>query len=441
MTNVLVIAGSDPSGGAGLQADLKAVEASGAHACTVVTCVTAQNTRAVSSIHAVPPDEVDGQLKAVLSDVSVDAVKTGMLYTAETVEVVASRLKKFKGPVVVDPVLVATTGGSLHEEGLVDGLLKRLVPAATVLTPNVKEAEALTGVRVRDIRSAKKAAADLLALGSDAVLLKGGHSRAREATDMLFSDEGTMVVSSPRVDAEVHGTGCALASMIATRLAQGQSIEESVRGSKAMIYKAILGREKVGKGIPCVNPLAAVRSEASKVSMLEELEYASRDLEGLLGPGLLPEVGSNMGFAVHGAIEPAEVAAFTGRIVRVGDEAEVIGCARFGASKHVARIVLAASAFDPSVRCALNLKYSPANLRACRRAGLATASFDRAKEPKGSSSMTWGVTKAIERRRKVPDVIFDRGGPGKEPMIRLLGRDPPDVLSKLRKVVSNADSG
>ncbi|HIH01466.1 TPA: bifunctional hydroxymethylpyrimidine kinase/phosphomethylpyrimidine kinase [Thermoplasmata archaeon] len=440
MTNVLAIAGSDPSGGAGLQADLKAIEASGAHACTVVTCVTAQNTKAVSSIHAVPPEEVDRQLKAVLSDVSVDAVKTGMLYAPQTVEVVASRLKRFKRPIVVDPVLVATTGGSLHSEGLVDELLERLVPVATVLTPNVEEARALSGVRVRDVRSARKAAGDLLALGPEAVLLKGGHSRSREASDMLFTKDGMMVVSSPRVDAEVHGTGCALASMIATRLAQGQSIEDSVRGSKAMIYKAILAREKVGRGIPCVNPLAALRSEAEKVTMLDALERATHELEELLGPRLLPEVGSNMGFAVYGAIDPFEVAAITGRIVRVGDEAKVVGSVRFGASKHVARIVLAASAFDPSVRCALNLKYSSANLRACRRAGLLASSFDRSKEPRGTSSMTWGVTATIERLRKVPDVIFDRGGPGKEPMIRLLGRDPDDVVSKLRKIVSNVDS-
>lgn len=442
MTNVLAIAGSDPTGGAGLQADLKAIEASGAHGCTVVTCVTAQSTKAVSSVHEVPPAEVDKQLRAVMTDVRVDAVKTGMLYSAETVRVVAARLKGFKRPVVVDPVLVATTGGSLHREGLVEELLDGLVPIATVLTPNIHEAEALSGVRVRDLRSARKAARTLLGYGPQAVLLKGGHSGSREASDMLFMEGEVIIVSSPRVDADVHGTGCALASMIATRLAQGQTIEEATRGSKAMIYKAILAREEVGRGIPCVNPLAALRSEASRAGMLEELHSATRELEALLGPELLPEVGSNMGFAVYGAIDPAEVAALTGRIVRVRDGAKAVGCAEFGASKHVARIVLAASAFDPSVRCALNLKYTTGNLRACRGAKLSIASFDRAGEPRGASSMTWGVTQAIERRRrKVPDVIFDRGGPGKEPMIRLLGTDPGDVVSKLRAIVANADSG
>ncbi|HUU07035.1 MAG TPA: bifunctional hydroxymethylpyrimidine kinase/phosphomethylpyrimidine kinase [Thermoplasmata archaeon] len=440
MTNVLTIAGSDPVGGAGLQADLKAIEASGAHGCTVVTCITAQNTKMVASIYPVPSAEVDKQLKAVLSDVRMDAVKTGMLYSAETVKVVASRLKGFDGPIVVDPVMVATTGASLHEEGFVDELRRRLIPMATLLTPNLFEAEVLSGVKVRDSRTARRAANAILEEGPDAVLLKGGHLGSNDALDLLFMDGDMIKISSPRVDAEVHGTGCVLASIIAVHLAQGYSVEEAVRVSKSMTYRAILARESVGRGIPCVNPLAVLRGGAQKASMLEDLQQMSPDLEALLTPQMLPEVGSNIGYAVSGALGPEEVAAFAGRIVRVGDRARTIGCAGFGASKHIARIVLAASTFDPSVRCALNFKYSEDNLRACRRAKLTVASFDRAQEPDEASSMTWGVTHAIEKRGSVPDVIFDRGGPGKEPMIRLLGRDPSDVLSKLRSISSKIES-
>jgi hydroxymethylpyrimidine kinase/phosphomethylpyrimidine kinase len=440
MTNVLTIAGSDPVGGAGLQADLKAIEAAGAHCCTVVTCVTAQNTKAVSSIYPVPPTEVERQLKAVFSDVRVDAVKTGMLFNAGIVKTVASRLKGYDGPTVVDPVLVATTGGSLHDEGFLEELRRRLVPLATLVTPNLLEAEALSGIRVRDKRTARRAADAILGEGADAVLIKGGHAGSTMATDFLFVDGEVISISSPRVETEVHGTGCALASTIAAHLAQGHPLEDAVRASKAMVFRAILEREKVGRGIPCVNPLASLRVSAQKADMLEDLQRTSRDLETLLGPRLLPEVGSNMGYAIPGAMEASEVAAFAGRIVRVGEGAKTIGCAEFGASKHVARIVLAASAFDPSGRSALNIKYSEQAVRACRRAGLTVSSFDRAKEPKGASSMTWGVSHAIEARGGVPDVIFDRGGHGKEPMIRLLGRDPGDVLAKLRKVAAHMDS-
>jgi hydroxymethylpyrimidine/phosphomethylpyrimidine kinase len=204
-----------------------------------------------------------------------------------------------------------------------------------------------------------------------------------------------------------------------------------------MIFKAILARETVGAGIPCANPLAVLRIEAGKPSMLQELEDAGLALERIMDARLLPEVGSNMGYAVLGALEQDEVAAFDGRIVRVGSSARKIGCARFGASKHVARIVLAASSHDFRCRCALNIKYSEENLSACRRAKLKVSTFDRTKEPKDTSSMTWGVHKAIVDFGGIPDIIFDKGGPGKEPMIRILGRAPLDVIQKLKKIKSN----
>jgi hydroxymethylpyrimidine/phosphomethylpyrimidine kinase len=175
--------------------------------------------------------------------------------------------------------------------------------------------------------------------------------------------------------------------------------------------------------------------------MLQELEDAAALLEETMDASLLPEVGTNMGYAVLGALESDEVAAFEGRIVRCGTRAKRVGCARFGASKHVARIVLAASSRDPEARCALNIKYSEDNLALCRRAKLSVAGFDRAREPRGVSSMTWGVLDAIDRRGSVPDVIFDKGGMGKEPMIRLLGRSPPDVMLKLKRIVAGRPRG
>lgn len=436
MVNALTIAGSDSVGGAGLQADLKAFEAVGVHGCSVVTCVTSQNTKGVASIHPIPVAEVASQLRSVLEDVRLDAIKTGMLYSGDIVSVVSNLLKDSEAPIVVDPVMAATTGSSLHREGFVEALVTKLIPIATLVTPNLPEAESLSGVQVRDERSARAAAREIMELGPRAVLVKGGHLKGADAADYLFEGSRVVKISSPRVHTEVHGTGCALASFIAANLALGMDLEEAVRRSKGMLFKAILAREFVGKGVPCANPLAVLRIEAGKAAMLAELEDAGHGLERLLDLELIPEVGSNMGYGVLGALEPEEVAAFDGRIVRVGKSARRIGCARFGASKHVARIVLAAHRHDPRIRCALNIKYSPANLEACRRADLSTSTFDRAREPKGVSSMTWGVHKSIERFGGVPDVIFDKGGVGKEPMIRLLGRSPEDVLSKLRRIKS-----
>ena len=436
MANALTIAGSDSVGGAGLQADLKAFEALGVHGCSVVTCVTSQNTKGVSSIFPIPPEEVSNQLVSVLQDVKLDAIKTGMLYSADIVKAVSTNLKGTRAPIVVDPVMAATTGSELHIEGFVETLISKLLPMATLVTPNIPEAERLSGVKVRDERSARKAAREIMELGPDAVLVKGGHLKGAEAADYLCWDGKVVKVTSPRLDVEVHGTGCAMASLIAGNLALGLELEDAVRTSKSMIFKAVLAREKVGQGVPCANPLAILRTEAQKATMLQELEDAAAQLEHMLDATLLPEVGTNMGYAVLGALEPDEVAAFDGRIVRCGTRAKRIGCARFGASKHVARIVLAMASKDPDARCALNIKYSEDNLAMCRKAKLSIASFDRAKEPKGVSSMTWGVLDAIDRRGSVPDIIFDRGGMGKEPMIRLLGRSPQEVLFKLERIVA-----
>ncbi len=436
MANALTIAGSDSVGGAGLQADLKAFEAVGVHGCSAVTCVTSQNTSRVAAIYPLPPDHIALQISSVLEDVHLDAVKTGMLYSSEIVKTVSAVLRNVEAPIVVDPVMTATTGGELHTSGFVETLMAKLLPMAALATPNLNEAERLSGIKVKDGRTARRAAEEILEQGPDAVLLKGGHLKGEEAADYLCVDGKVTKLSSPRVDAEVHGTGCALASLIAANLAKGLDLEPAVRTSKSMIYKAILSRETVGKGVPCANPLAVLRIEAGKGAMLDELERTAAQLEQILVPGLIPEVGMNMGYAVLGALEADEVAAFDGRIVRVGHAARKVGVARFGASKHVARIVLAASSRDPACRCAMNVKYSEENVEAAKRAKLTVTSFDRAREPKGVSSMTWGVLNAIDRYGGVPDVIFDKGGHGKEPMVRLLGRTPEDVMSKLRRMAA-----
>jgi hydroxymethylpyrimidine/phosphomethylpyrimidine kinase len=441
MVNALSIAGSDSVGGAGLQADLKAFEALGVHACTVVTAVTSQNTRGVSSIFPLPAKEVAMQLSSVLEDVELDAIKTGMLYSADIVKIVASLLREVEAPIVVDPVMTATTGSDLHITGFLEALVTKLLPMSALVTPNLYEAERMTGIKVKDERTARRAAQEILELGPDAVLLKGGHLKGAEAADYLCTDGRIVKIVSPRIDAEVHGTGCALGSIIAGNLALGHELEDAVRISKGMIYKAILARERVGMGVPCANPLAILRIEAQKAPMLEQLEDAGHELEEVMDSTLLPEVGTNMGYAVLGALEPNEVAAFDGRIVRIRTRARRIGAARFGASKHVARIVLAASSRNPEIRCAMNAKYSEENVEACKKARLSVATFDRAKEPKGVSSMTWGVLWAIDKHGSVPDIIFDKGGIGKEPMIRILGRDPPEVISKLKRIKSKRAKG
>ena len=434
MPNALTVAGSDSVGGAGLQADIKAFEAVGVHCCSVITCVTSQNTRRVSSIFPLPLRTIEDQIDSVLEDVKLDAVKTGMLYSGDIAELVAKKLKRGVGPIVVDPVLAASTGALLHSTGLVEAIITKMMPICTLATPNAPEASRMTGIEVKNEKTANEAGFEILEMGPKAVLIKGGHLKGPDAADYLLIGNKVVKLATPRAGGDTHGTGCALASMIAAHLALDQGIEESVRNSKRMIYKAIMSREIVGKGVPCANPLAVLRIDAKKADMLDELELAGGELEKLMDGDLLPEVGSNMAYAVPGALEADEIAAFDGRIVRTRRGARIVGPARYGASKHVARIIVAASCHDPGIRCALNLKYSESNLEACRKAKLSISSFQRAREPKGVSSMTWGVHMAIQRAGGVPDVIYDKGGLGKEPMIRLLGTTPEDVLTKLKRI-------
>lgn len=239
----LSIAGSDPSGGAGIQADLKTFAAQGVYGAAAITALTAQNTRGVSGVHAVPPDFVADQVRAVLADLDVRAVKIGMLGTAEVVAAVAGVLAEVPGiPVVLDPVMVAAGGEPLLDEGAVAALVA-LAPRATVLTPNVHEAALLLGVEAaRGSEELSGQAEELLGLGSGAVLLKGGRlSDERRAVDVLAVSGGeTVAFEHDRVPAErVHGGGCTLSSAIAARLALGESLEAAVAGARGYVVEAL----------------------------------------------------------------------------------------------------------------------------------------------------------------------------------------------------------
>lgn len=246
---VLIVAGSDSGGGAGIQADLKTVMALGGYGTTAVTALTAQNTLGVQGVMPVPPDFVRLQMRSVLDDIGADAVKTGMLGTPELVAAVADVLRGAGLPVVVDPVMVAKGGARLLNDDAVAAVLRALVPLATVLTPNVPEAEALTGRAIADHAAALDAARALLALGARAVLLKGGHMPGPVVRDILATPDGIEVIESARIDSRhTHGTGCTLASAVATGLSQGMALRDAVRRAGAYVHAAILAAPGLGGG-------------------------------------------------------------------------------------------------------------------------------------------------------------------------------------------------
>jgi hydroxymethylpyrimidine/phosphomethylpyrimidine kinase len=242
----LTIAGSDSGGGAGIQADLKTFSALGCYGTSVITAITAQNTREVTAVHPVPVEVVAAQLDAVLSDIGTDAVKIGMLLNAENAAAVAEGLMRWQaGPIVLDPVMVAKSGDRLLAEAAVNSLRKHVFPIADLVTPNLPEAEALLDRAVEGRDGMEKAAVDMLALGPKAVLLKGGHLESDASADILvYEDEGRHLMRRwfeyPRIDTlNTHGTGCTLSSAIAAYLARGMRMEPAVERARSYIQKAI----------------------------------------------------------------------------------------------------------------------------------------------------------------------------------------------------------
>ena len=247
---MLIIAGSDSGGGAGVQADIKTVTALGGYAATAITAITVQNTLGASGVHEVPPEVVEAQARAVLEDIGADAIKTGMLGSAAVVEVVARVLDGAPAaPAVIDPVMLAKGGAQLLAPDAVQAVRALLVPRAALLTPNAPEAEALTGAPVRDLGGQRRAALLLLAAGARAVLIKGGHIPGGEVIDLLLTTAGERLFGGPRIETRhTHGTGCTLASACAVGLAQGLSMPDAVARAVHYTAKAIRSAPGFGAG-------------------------------------------------------------------------------------------------------------------------------------------------------------------------------------------------
>ena len=256
---VLIIAGSDSGGGAGIQADLKTVSALGAFGMTAITALTAQNTTGVYGVKEVEPKFVVAQIEACLSDIGCDAAKTGMLSNTEIIEVVAEAIsvRKLK-PLVVDPVMIAKSGAPLLKPDAIEALRTKLLPQATVVTPNLHEATALTGREIKTLAQMKEAARAIFDLGPANVVIKGGHLEGI-AADVLYDGHEFTEFRRERIDTRnTHGTGCIFASAIAANLAYGRTVRESVTAAKDFITAAIQGSFAIGKGCGPTNPMAAL---------------------------------------------------------------------------------------------------------------------------------------------------------------------------------------
>ena len=432
----LTIAGSDSSGGAGIEADLKTFAALQVYGTCAITAVTAQNTREVYAIFPMQADVVKKQVETILADFQISALKTGMLYTQENVNTVADLIGKSRLKAVVDPVFVAGSGKRLILDDALDVLLRRLMPKALVVTPNIPEAEMITGVKIATVDDMKNAAVSIAKLGPKAVVIKGGHLKRGIVTDIFYFRNKFQSYTKPRIEVKAHGSGCTFSAAITAYLAKELRVPQAVAMAEQFMKDALTHHLNVGRGRPPVNPLALLYNEAEKFRVIEEISATVRIIENSpeFAP-YIPEVGTQVAMALPFASSPQEVAAIEGRIIRLADRPKAVGLIRFGASSHMARVILTAMHYDPTFRAAMNIRHAPELITAFKNLKFNISSFDRKLElPEvkviEGGTLTWGVEQAIKETKEMPSVIFDLGEVGKEPMIRVLGKTATEVVLK-----------
>jgi hydroxymethylpyrimidine kinase/phosphomethylpyrimidine kinase len=448
LKRVLTIAGSDSGGGAGIQADLKTFAALGVHGMTAITAVTAQNTLDVTAVQDVDLALIEAQIHAVVEDIGVDAIKTGMLHTEAIIRVVSRQLAQHDVPTVIDPVMIAKSGARLLEKQAIHTLITDLLPHATVVTPNAMEAEALSGHPVATLEDAKEAAQAIAQLGPHAIVIKGGHLPGTEAIDIVYCQNTFTLLKAKRLNSTTtHGTGCSFASAIAAELAKGSPLLTAVDAAKRFIHTSIQYGLALGQGSGPVNPLAQLYQNASKHQVLTHVTNALNQLTASRTVStLIPESQSNLVMALPYASSAHDVIGIPGRIVKIGDRVHASSCPAFGASSHVARTVLVAMQYDASIRSGMNICYSQEIIDLCHDFGWLISCYNRREEPPeikqiDGRTTTWGAHQAIKAVGQVPHILYHEGDWGKEPMIILFGKTPCDVVQRAVRIADSLSGG
>lgn len=442
MKSALAIGGSDPSGGAGIQADLKTFAAFGVYGASVITSITAQNTMGIQGIIDLHARFVALQIDSVFTDFQIDSVKIGMLLNNEIIKNVNAKLKKYNvKKVVLDPVMFTHGDTPLLNPTAKNDLVKKMFPLSLLVTPNIPEARILTGLNIKNYSDIKEAAKRIHKLGAKNVLIKGGHFSGK-AVDTFFNGENFRFFESKRIPGEnIHGTGCTMASAITAELAKGTTLIKAIEKAKSFITSSILHSINLGKGSKIIHHFIDFNEDSERYKMLLEMESALEILQkGEIG-SLIPEVQSNIGYALERAKSKKDIMAFPDRLIKKGNGIIALNRPEFDSSNHIATVILTAMEFDPKKRAAMNIKYLPEIITACKRLKLSVLSFSRKLEPKSikeeeGRSLEWGTREVIKRFRNVPDIIYDTGGIGKEPMIRVLAVDPVSIANIVRKIMA-----
>jgi len=358
INNVLTIAGSDSGGGAGIQADLKTITALGNYGMTVITAITAQNTLGVSDYMPVPLDMIQKQFDAVASDIPIHAAKTGMLASSEIVALVVSNIKKYSIPyTVVDPVMVAKGGSTLLSHDAISAVINLLLPVAHVVTPNLHEAEVLTGLTIQTIDDMKKVAKQIHSSGARYVVIKGGHLND-SADDVIYDGNDYTILPGTKINTQnTHGTGCTFSAAIATYLANGYNAIEAIAKAKAFITKAIQFSLALGKGHGPTNHLVDIVNYNYKEQVIHEVEQAFSVIQAAQCGDILVSGSSNIAYALPYPINKTDFALFPGGIITHQDSVFKIKDAACNVEHPLAYMM---QKIKSNYRTAINIKNSDA---------------------------------------------------------------------------------
>ena len=423
--NILSIGGSDTSSGAGIQSDIKRFSNNGFYPFTVITAITSQNTKKITSIEPVSKRSLELQMESVLSDFHIDAVKIGMVFNTQIIKAIHSKLKNSKFPIVVDPIIKSTTGRLLLKKNALPDYRKMIIPLADVITPNRYESKILTG-----ITDARKAAKKIQSMGAKNVIITGFTESNNKIYDFILEPNNQYKISGKKLPIVNHGSGCDYSASMTESLAKGLPISKAVKIAKKFVYQSIKNSINIGKGINITHqeiPKDAL-SLHNSIDEFRQIKNIHR---------VIPECQTNFVFAKTNPKTINDVLGISGRLVKTGKEIEIAGQIVYGGSQHVASAVIEVNKKFPEILSCINIKYDKKIILKAKKLGLTVLSYDRIKEPKKikskeNSSIIWGVTNSL--KNKCPDLIYHKGDIGKEAMILIFGIDPSNVIKKVSKL-------
>ena len=441
LRTVLSIAGSDSSSGAGIQADLKTFSSLGTYGCTAITAITVQNTKNIFTVFPLPAEIVIKQVNSILNDIRIDAIKIGMVYDGIIINKIFKVLKNIKIPLIVDPIFTSTSGKSLLKSEAINDLTKKILPLATIITPNINEAIQLSGIEINTKDDIVKSLIKIKKLGPKNVILKGGHLLSGKSIDTLIDEKLNIIeFSNSRIPIpESHGSGCNFSAALSSYIAQGYEISIACKFANEFINSVLKNLLYIGKGYPVTDTAISTSSSAFKFRVIDELSIAIKELESLSGVGkLIPETQSNFVYAIPNATSIKEVAGIKGRIVRIDRKVKASSCIEFGASQHIASAVLSYMTIDPLMRSGFNIKYDKKIIKLLE-SFMKVSEYDRRLEPqkiktKEGYTIQWGIKKAILKNKWVRG-IYHKGDIGKEPMVIMFGHHPGEIIEYLKKII------